>query len=352
MVDQLSKFFGWAPILILLLATHGPFAYAVEDDFESSCLGGKECLKKSVWMGRYIIENDQLKIQDHSVFRGRAAAWVGVDEDFQHDCTVEDVDGVSRQVCLQKTEVRERVWRRYAKPGWYGFSFRLEGEIRERKSERFIFAQWKREDSRGSPFLALRFDNGVFHMTLQDDHLKNEKDECRVLVAKAPGDFDARLKTFAADEGNAPCMWTDDAGRVKSKVKVSGPNGGPPSLLPDPCAGWVDVVFFVKASETGQGEIRTYAAANRFAAPSDLISIAKGRIRARGRGNRQYFKFGIYRDVITDFGVLPFALYFDEYRRGDDPGDVFVDEPPEVSSLEFSKTEIPARECHLRPRDG
>ena len=183
----------------------------------------------------------------------------------------------------------------------------------------------------------------------QDDDLKNEKDECRVLLAKAPGNFDARLKTFATDEGNAPCMWTDDAGRMDSNVKVSGPNGGPPGLLPDPCVGWVDVVFFVKASETGKGEIRAYAAANRFASLSDLMAIAKGRIRAPGLGDLQYFKFGVYRDVITDFGVLPFAMYFDEYRRGDEPGDVFVDEPPEVSSLEFSKTEIPTRECSLRP---
>ena len=352
MADQFSKLLGWAPIVILLLVTTASVAFALEDDFGSSCLGGKECLKKSVWIGRYIIENDQLKIQDHSVFRGRAAAWVGVDEDFLRDCTVEDVDGVNRQVCLQKTEVRERVWRRYAKPGWYGFSFRLEGDIRERGSERFIFAQWKREDSRGSPFLALRLDNGVFHITLQDDHLEDEKDECRVLVAKTPGDFDAKLKTFATVEGNAPCMWTDDAGRANSNVMVSGPYGGSPSLLPDPCAGWVDVVFFVEADETGNGEIRTYAAANRFASPSDLIAIAKGRIRAPGHGNRQYFKFGIYRDVITDFGVIPFGLYFDEYRTGDDPDDVFVDEPSEVSSLEFSKTVVPTRECGLRPKDG
>ena len=352
MVDQLSKIFGWAPIAILLLVTNISFAYAVEDSFGGSCLGGKECLKKSVWTDRYIAKNDQLKIQDHSVLRGMAAAWIGVDADFEHDCKVEDVDGVSRRVCLQKTELRERFWRRYAIPGWYGFSFRLEGEIRERKPERFIFAQWKRQDSGGSPFLALRFDNGVFHITLQDDHLTDEMDECRVLVAKAPGDFDAELKTFAANEDNAPCMWTDYAGRIKSNVKVSGPNGGSPSLLPDPCAGWVDAVLFVEASETGNGEIRIYAAANRFASPSDLIAIAKGRIRASGSGNRQYFKFGIYRDVIPDFGILPFALYFDEYRRGDNPDDVFVDEPPEVASLEFSKLDIPTRECGVRPRDG
>ena len=303
-----------------------------------------------------IVEPDQLEVQKRSAFRGNQAVRINVDEEYVEEEECEDVtlDGVTLVKCLQKTEIWERrtIWRRYRKPGWYGLTFRVEGEIREKLSERFIVAQWKRQDSNDSPFLAQRLDNGVFHITVQDDLPDNKDDECRVLIAKSPGDIEGALFSLAADGGYAPCMYESDSGRQESRIKVIGPDSGPPKVLPDPCVGWVDVVFFVNVGNRSNDEVRVYAALNRFATTDNLISVAKGHIysrHSRGRGSKQYFKFGIYRHVYRDYGILPFAVYMDAYRRGDDSTDVFVDDPQAEERFRTLTAEIPTRECNIRP---
>ena len=73
-------------------------------------------------------------------------------------------------------------------PHYYSITFRTEGDIPSCGSARWVIAQWKEPDGE-SPFLAQRYDNGVLHVTVQND-------DCRCVVAKAGGDPDRLLASF------------------------------------------------------------------------------------------------------------------------------------------------------------
>lgn len=73
-------------------------------------------------------------------------------------------------------------------PHYYSITFRTEGDIPSCGSARWVIAQWKEPDG-DSPFLAQRYDNGVFHVTVQND-------DCRCVVAKAGGDPDRLLASL------------------------------------------------------------------------------------------------------------------------------------------------------------
>jgi len=65
---------------------------------------------------------------------------------------------------------------------WFAFSFRVEGDIPQVGSSRTVIGQWKAPGD-VSPYVAQRFDNGVFHITVQDN-------ETRRVIASAEGDPD------------------------------------------------------------------------------------------------------------------------------------------------------------------
>jgi hypothetical protein len=96
--------------------------------------------------------------------------------------------------CIQRQELRlqTRHIHNATAPHLYSFRFRMPAEIEDRRNSiRWVTVQWKQEpiseayerqfgDEWGpSPFLAQRFDDGVLHVTVQDEH-------CRCKVASAP----------------------------------------------------------------------------------------------------------------------------------------------------------------------
>jgi len=97
-------------------------------------------------------------------------------------------------LCIQRQELRlqKRYTHNANEPHFYSFRFRMPEEIEDRATSiRWVTAQWKQEpvsesyrrqfgrDWAPSPFLAQRFDDGVLHVTVQDEH-------CRCMVASAP----------------------------------------------------------------------------------------------------------------------------------------------------------------------
>ncbi|PZM13715.1 heparin lyase I family protein [Rhizobium tubonense] len=92
----------------------------------------------------------------------------------------------------QRAEIRtiKTSWPTFGDEVWYQFSFRINGDVPPTGSARSVIGQWKGPGD-GSPMVAQRFDNGVFHITVQDN-------EVRRVVAKAEGDPDALVAAQAA----------------------------------------------------------------------------------------------------------------------------------------------------------
>lgn len=248
----------------------------------------------------------------------------------------------------QRAEFRERPghWLRFGEEAWYGFSFRVRGEYPEDGlSTRWILAQFK-EQSDESPFLALRFDDGVFHITVQDD-------KERFTVASARHTID-QIKTYRAELGGLSPLEIDVArqivlaGRmlrltlaqisrqleaqsdlfrwlagetsadrfvefgyvIDNPAAADGPRlrivPGSMPVLPDPRHDWVDMTLRVRAGRDGKGLVHIWANG------SDVVAV-EGNIGHRARaGERQYFKFGQYR-AHTRHAT---ELLFDQFRRG------------------------------------
>jgi hypothetical protein len=89
----------------------------------------------------------------------------------------------------QRAELRTNnvAWPPYdGRDVWFSFSFRVNGSVPATGSARTVIGQWKAPGD-DSPIVAQRFDNGVFHITVQD------KDRRRV-IAQAEGDPDKTRK--------------------------------------------------------------------------------------------------------------------------------------------------------------
>ncbi len=204
----------------------------------------------------------------------------------------------------QRAEIREnpKRWLRLGEESWYGFSLRVRGEYPDDGlSTRWILAQFK-EQTDESPFLALRFDDGVFHITVQDDSE-------RYTVASARHTID-RLKTYRAGlagmTGWLPeFRYVTDVPAVADGGRLRVVPGSAP-VLPDPRRDWVDLTLRVRAGRDGKGLVQVWANGR------DVVAI-EGNIGHRARaGDRQYFKFGQYR-AQTRHST---ELLFDQFRRG------------------------------------
>lgn len=104
------------------------------------------------------------------------------------DIKIQDGDGgleCAKDELCQRAELRnvKPLWPEFGKELWYSFSFKIVGKVEPLGSDRLVVGQWKAPGD-DSPMLAQRFDNGVFHITVEDNGVRR-------VVASADGDPDA-----------------------------------------------------------------------------------------------------------------------------------------------------------------
>lgn len=198
----------------------------------------------------------------------------------------------------QISEIREAPDQRlhFGQDAWYAFSFRIDGRSPVTGDQRWQIGGWKQE-SDGSPFLVQRFDNGIFHVTL-------ESGNSRVLVATSAGE----AKSFLAELRNdilSRFAFVSDAARYDGGDDIT-MEYGPDPILPDPRLGWVDMVYRVKGGLDHDGIVEVYAN-GRF------IARATGTIGVFGAQDpTQYFRFGHNRAPMPGTSTI----HIDRFRRG------------------------------------
>lgn len=203
------------------------------------------------------------------------------------------------QACkCQRIELREAERHRlpFGEERWYGFSFRMEGQPPASGSQRWVIAAWKQEAD-GSPFLAQRFDQGVFHITL-------ESGATRVLLATAR--IAARsFPQLLRDGLGSTFAFISDQNLYSGTTDVTLEYGDDP-ILPDPRKGYVDMLYRVKGGLNGDGVVEVWA-------NGKFIVRATGTIGVPSRpGARQYLKLGHNRSPMPGTSTV----YFDDVRRG------------------------------------
>ena len=204
----------------------------------------------------------------------------------------------------QTSEIREAPEQRlrFGDEAWYAFSFRIDGRGPVTGDQRWQIGSWKQE-SDGSPFLAQRYDNGIFHITV-------ESGDSRVLIASAAGEaksFFAQLRAGIANQ----FAFVSDASRYDGRDDLS-IEYGPDPILPDPRRDWVDMVYRVKGGLAGDGIVEVHAN-GRF------IARATGTIGVFGAEDpTQYFRFGHNRAPMPGTATI----YIDSFRRGATRADV------------------------------
>jgi len=198
--------------------------------------------------------------------------------------------------CMQRQELRVQKTHVHLASAahFYTIRFRMPGRIENQTdSIRWVTAQWKHDESRkyedefgkawdgASPFLAQRFDDGVLHVTVQDEH-------CRCVVAAAPmrgrpnriwqnGKAKYCLSTRPGDAGNTPC---------KTELQVE---YGSPRVLPSARGRWVELKYRVQASRSEDARIEVYNG-------EKLVVKVTGKIGYEPADNsKTKFKIGHYR---------------------------------------------------------
>jgi len=118
-------------------------------------------------------------------------------------CLRYDPNRIPPKQVLQKNELRlwREDWPQASAGTWFSFRFRIEGKIDRCGSMRWVGGQIKVHGMDESPIVAQRFDNGVFHITVEGGHRIANRME-RVIVAKATGDPDrgSSLTSWASGE--------------------------------------------------------------------------------------------------------------------------------------------------------
>ena len=210
---------------------------------------------------------------------------------------------LDKNCSCQRIEVREAPEQRlpFGSDSWYSFSFKVEGQPPLTGSQRWIIAAWKQE-AEGGPFLAQRFDEGVFHITL-------ESGARRVLLASTKGEvrsFAERLQSGLL----APFTFVSDP-ELYGKTDLAIEYGDDP-VLPDPRKDWVDMIYHVKGGLDGNGLVEIFA-------NGKFIVRARGTIGVPGpAAMRQYLRLGHNRAPMPGTSTV----YFDRIRRGTSRADV------------------------------
>jgi len=180
----------------------------------------------------------------------------------------------------------------------YEIRFRMPAKVEDQThSIRWVIAQWKQEpvakkygeefgDKWGpSPFLAQRYDDGVLHVTVQDEH-------CRCLVASAPH---PNGKSFDWTNGAArECKSThpvNEGAACSSSLKLK---FGANPVLASPAGRFVDMKYIVQAGRESVSEIDIFQNGRLIVSVSgkigyDVDPLAKPVAK---------FKIGHYRDYM------------------------------------------------------
>lgn len=176
---------------------------------------------------------------------------------------------------------------------WYGFRMRIDGRVGTDDGVRLVIGQWKGWGD-ASPFVAQRFKNRRFHVTIQNDAAPEDGGgECRILLAyqgdqaPQPESFRHTTKETTAE----PCIRDVSVERF--------------APLPDPFGHWVDMVYHIRPSLGSGGIVEVWADGVR-------IARATGRIGQRLFDGVQYFNFGPYRDK-APYGL---TVHLDDLARG------------------------------------
>ncbi|CAN5240670.1 polysaccharide lyase [soil metagenome] len=227
--------------------------------------------------------------------------------------------------CSERAEIWERPKLRtpYDEGMWFGFAVKFEAPVPQ-DDHRYLIAQWKREISPGaegdfSPFLALRMFRGKLFATVETNVLPAVSEDRSGGVASCkPGQTPAWLRPdtnqtraiVATDASFAP----RDGAMFQSCVdQITLTQRG--AKLPDPKSGWIDFVIYTRPGPDGTGHIEIFA--NEKWVVSVIGHIGHG---DKGLGSNQYFKFGPYRAGAPK----PWALYYDDFRRGPRCADVMA----------------------------
>jgi hypothetical protein len=325
-----------AAIAVAVLCAGSASAQSLKDDFD------KGSLDPAKWTKKQITDAQIALVPDSRC--GLSAVQI----------TAREGDGgLQCGKACQRAEIRtaKSSWPSFGEEVWYRFSFRIGGYIPTVGSARTVIGQWKAPGD-DSPMLAQRFDNGVFHITVQDNDnrrvvasAEGNYDDVPMVEASAtkPGDkrekaMDLALAFQSTDEG-----YFAQSSEIAKSVGLADPKlvsdssslayifdparylGGAQievipekdAVLPDPRKGWVDMVYRIKPgrndNERGprrKGEIDIWANGKK------IVSV-RGNIGATQKRDDDselvgpYFKFGIYR------ASVPGALHvrFDEFSQ-------------------------------------
>lgn len=231
-------------------------------------------------------------------------------------CPVEDPED---EECIQRQELRvtKPYHQPFRKAVEYTIRFRMMPETGGNKRDpiRWVIAQWKQEPAKqvfnsdihkdeslkavaagekwqASPFLAQRFDGGVFHLTVQAG-------DCRCIVASADGN-----KYAWKNEGAPPdCRFTFPLSLEDRECKSSLilEFAGEKPRLASPTGFWTEMKYRIKGGQGSQGgTIEVWQ-------DGKLIVNVTGPI---GYGDvadkppQQKFKFGHYRDVMNTTDMM------------------------------------------------
>lgn len=202
--------------------------------------------------------------------------------------------------CIQRQELR--LQKKYVhttdQPHLYSFRFRMPSNIEDKtNSIRWITAQWKQEpisetykalgeEWAPSPFLAQRFDDGVLHITVQDEH-------CRCMVASA------RLPDGSVlpwQNGTPQYCLSTEPGKREGQACTPDLKAeyGVDPILSSPIGRWVDLSYRVQAGRSGPAFIEI-SEGNR------MVVRVTGKIGYEpkaGEESQTKFKIGQYRDYM------------------------------------------------------
>jgi hypothetical protein len=216
------------------------------------------------------------------------------------------LDSAPGAVFAPEDDQRAELWLQSTEPAgterWFGFSFRIDGPAATADGNRLVIGQWKQNGSR-SPFLAQRFKNGAFHLTVEQA-APSAGQQCRVLVAWQDGydfsDFPGPRSFLhgGADELGAE-LPTDRSAECSRGLAIDRK-----APLPSPFGAWVDMVVYLRVAGRPDDLVEVWA-------DGRPIATVRGPIGAP-EGGDQYFKFGPYRDP----SPAPLVVRFDDFSRG------------------------------------